>query len=157
MRSFGMFRHSIVILILLTSAPALADTYSIDGEFDGCEFGRLYPLLGGGILECQDFEFFYTYSPRVVADGRRVILIDDKEVDAYLHDGSVIETRISDTFEGCDFDKRYALDNGLIFVCATYSYSYSYRPQVRIFLVEGMRPRVFIRDKEYRGSVYRGG
>src|SRR6266850_4745556 len=44
----------------------------------------------------------------------------------------IAETRVNGEFEGCDFDKRIPLTNGLLFVCSTYSYSYSYRPEVLI-------------------------
>ena len=42
------------------------------------------------------------------------------------------ETQVDGDFEGCDFDKRIPLTNGLVFVCSTYSYSYAYMPDVLI-------------------------
>jgi hypothetical protein len=62
---------------------------------------------------------------------------------------------ISDEFEGCDFNKIYRLDNGLLFECATFSYSYAYRPEVKIFLIEGRNPTVFIDGEEYDGILFR--
>jgi len=76
-------------------------------------------------------------------------------VDGYLHNGSVINTQVSNDFEGCDYDKRYELLNGLIFVCSTYSYSYSYMPEVKIFIIEGRLPVVYIDGEKYDGTLYR--
>lgn len=46
-------------------------------------------------------------------------------------------------FEGADFDKPVALDNGMVFTFSTYSYTYSYRPTAiilaRTFSVEELR------------------
>ncbi|MCF8068299.1 MAG: hypothetical protein K9L30_06915 [Desulfobacterales bacterium] len=39
-------------------------------------------------------------------------------------------TNVSDEFEGADFDKPVALDNGMVFRFNTYNYTYSYRPDV---------------------------
>jgi hypothetical protein len=43
----------------------------------------------------------------------------------FARDGYAVvdETNVSNEFEGCDYDKRYALDNGLVFVCQTYSFT----------------------------------
>ena len=132
-----------------------AGTYQISGAFNGCDHGKLYPIMGGGVLECKEYNYFYEYSPEVRSDGREVITIGDEKVDAYLHNGSVITTQVADEFEGCDFDKRYELLNGLIFVCSTYSYSYSYMPEVKIILVEGWSPVVYIDGEKYDGTLYR--
>lgn len=66
------------------------------------------------------------------------------------------ETSVDGEFEGCDFDKRIPLTNGLVFVCSTYSYSYSYMPDVLI--LEHIRSgdiKVIIDDDEYDGTLYR--
>ena len=68
----------------------------------------------------------------------------------------VEKTRVEGSFEGCDFDKPIPLTNGLIFVCATYSYSYSYRPEVLILKhVRNGDIKVLINNREYRGKLYR--
>ena len=139
----------------LSSPVKAAEEYTIDGTFNGCSHGKLYGLVGGGILECQEYNYFYEYRPRVIASGREVIIIGDEKVSARLHRGSVYETNISDEFEGCDYDKVYRLDNGLIFQCSTYSYSYSYRPEVKILIIDGRSPVVFIDGEEYDGTLYR--
>ena len=36
-------------------------------------------------------------------------------------------------FEGADYDKPVALDNGMIFTFNEYNYTYSYRPEVAVF------------------------
>ena len=44
---------------------------------------------------------------------------------------TVIEiTNVVGAFEGADFDKPVALDNGMVFTFNEYNYSYSYRPDV---------------------------
>jgi len=143
-----------ILAALLLCPPVYGGRYTIDGTFDGCEYGKYYPLVGGGILECREYNYFYEYRPEVIADGREVIVIGDERVAGYIHDGHVIETQINGEFEGCDFDKRYALTNGLIFVCATYSYSYSYMPDVKIIIVEGRTPIIYIDDEQYDGTLY---
>jgi len=66
------------------------------------------------------------------------------------------ETQVDGDFEGCDFDKRIPLTNGLIFVCSTYSYSYAYMPDVYILKhVRSGDIKVIIDDDEYDGQLYR--
>ena len=142
--------------VLLGSAGvSISGTYQIEGEFDGCDYGKLYPISGGGILECREYNYFYEYSPEVRSDGRDVITIGDEKVDAYLHNGSVIETQVSDAFEGCDFDKRIKFLNGLTFVCSTYSYTYSFMPRVKIMIISGRSPEIYIGGKKYSGTLYK--
>ena len=142
------------LLLAIQSDDACADRFQIDGAFDGCEHGKLYALLGGGVLECREYNYFYQYMPEVITDGREVIIIGDERVAGYIHDGSVSETQINGEFEGCDFDRRYMLMNGFTFVCATYSYSYSYMPDVKIISISGRAPIVYIDGEKYDGTVY---
>jgi hypothetical protein len=68
----------------------------------------------------------------------------------------VEETNVDGEFEGCEYDKRIPLSNGLIFVCSEYSYSYSFRPEVLI--LEHVRTgdiKVLIDDEDYDGTLYR--
>lgn len=155
-----MFRWSITFLTYLVvgfyqPTHIFAGTYQIEGEFEGCEYGKLYPIQGGGVLECLEYNYFYEYSPTVRSDGRRVITIGDELLDAYLHDGSVINTQVVDEFEGCEWDKRIDFLNGLTFVCASYSYTYSYMPPVKIILIKDRAPEVYIGGEHYAGAVYR--
>ncbi len=153
----GLFRLWIVagLGVALCNSVQAAEEYTISDEFDGCEHGKLYELDGGGVLECQEYNYFYEYRPRVIASGREVIVIGDEKVSGYLHDGSVYRTNVSDEFEGCDYDKVYKLDNGLLFQCSTYNYHYAYRPEVKIFVIEGRSPVVFIDGDEYDGTLFR--
>ncbi len=132
-----------------------AEEYTISGDFDGCDYGRLYAIDGGGILECQEYIYFYEYRPRVIADGREVLVIGDERVRAHIYNGIVYETNISNDFDGCDFGKIYKLDNGLLFECQTYHYHYSYRPAVEIFVIEDRNPVVFIDGEQYDGTLFR--
>lgn len=71
--------------------------------------------------------------------------------------GAVLRTRVEDTFEGCEYDKRIPLSNGLIFVCRTYHYHYAYRPEVLIMKhVQNGDLKVVIDDDEYAGTLIRG-
>ena len=149
------FLYFIIIITFLSQQQVFAGTYQIDGEFDGCEYGKLYPIMGGGILECMEYNYFYEYSPTIRSDGRQVLTIGGEEVDGYLHDGSVIETQVIDDFEGCDFNKRIEFLNGLVFVCSTYSYTYSFMPNVNIFIVKDRVPQVYIGGTLYSGDLYR--
>ncbi|MFX0201258.1 MAG: hypothetical protein ACFFCW_34505, partial [Candidatus Hodarchaeota archaeon] len=68
----------------------------------------------------------------------------------------IIETQVDGEFEGCEFDKRIPLMNGLIFVCSTYSYSYSYMPEVLILQhIRTGDVKVLIDGEEYNGQLYR--
>ena len=79
--------------------------------------------------------------------------LEDLARDGY---GVVEETTVDGEFEGCDFDKRIPLTNGLSFVCSGYSYSYSYMPEVLILKhVTSGDIKVLIDDEEYDGTLYR--
>lgn len=143
------------IIIVLSYNNTMAARLYIAGEFNGCEYGKLYELMGGGILECREYRYSYYYSPEVRTDGREVITIGNEKINAYIYDGSVIETQVDGEFEGCDFDKRINFTNGLVFVCSNYYYFYSFMPRVKIFIINDRSPQVFINDKEYKGILYR--
>lgn len=144
------------ISLILAAAPAgKAAEYIINGAFEGCEHGKYYGLQGGGLLECREYNYFYEYRPVVVADGISVLSIGGQNIEAVLSNGSVVTTKVVDEFEGCDFDKRYEFDNGLIFVCQSYAYSYAYRPDVQITIPEAGSPIVSIKGKVYRGQLYK--
>ncbi len=42
-----------------------------------------------------------------------------------------------DSFEGCDHDRVIIFDNDRVLKCATYSYTYSYRPTAIVFAKGG--------------------
>ena len=42
-------------------------------------------------------------------------------------------TSIEGEFEGCGYGKKIVLENGSVFSCAEYNYSYSYSPEVIVF------------------------
>jgi hypothetical protein len=143
------------ILFALRNSVEAAEEYTISGAFNGCSYGKLYELEGGGILECREYNYFYEYRPSIIARGRNVIVIGDEKVEAYIHNGSVSDTKISDDFDGCEDGKVYNLDNGLIFQCKTNRYHYAYRPDVKIFFVEGQNPVILIDGETYDGEIFR--
>lgn len=66
------------------------------------------------------------------------------------------ETSVDGDFEGCEFDRRIPLMNGLIFVCQGYSYHYAYSPDVLILRnVRSGDLKVIIDDEEFDGTLYR--
>lgn len=68
----------------------------------------------------------------------------------------VLETEVDGEFEGCDFDKRIPLQNGMVFVCSEYNYTYSYTPEVLILKhVSSGDIKVLIDDEEFEGTVFR--
>jgi hypothetical protein len=61
----------------------------------------------------------------------------------------------SGEFKGCEFGKRIAFYDGLIFACETYSYHYAYGPDVMILKnVRTGSLKVIIDDDEYDGQLY---
>lgn len=79
--------------------------------------------------------------------------LEDLAKDGYA---VIEETQVDGEFEGCDFDRRIKLINGLIFVCQTYSYSYAYMPDVLILKhIRTGDIKVLIDDDEYDGLLYR--
>ena len=74
----------------------------------------------------------------------------------YASNSEMIRTTVDGEWEGCDFEKRYRLMNGLVLKCSTYFYEYAYMPKVEILLVDGRVDAVSINGKYRRGvSVYR--
>jgi hypothetical protein len=147
----------VLILTLLVGFHkySFAGTYKIDGEFNGCDYDKLYPIVGGGILECQEYKYFYVYSPQVRSDGKTVVTIGNKTVKATLHNGSFINTNVSGEFKGCNFNKRIRFQNGLTFVCSEYNYNYDYMPEVKILIISGRTPQVRIGNTVYQGTLYK--
>ena len=61
--------------------------------------------------------------------SRSVVALDADDFSELVGFTIVATTNVTGGFEGADFDKQVALDNGMIFTFSTYSYTYSYRPQ----------------------------
>jgi hypothetical protein len=59
--------------------------------------------------------------------------LDAYELEELVGWSIVASTQVDGAFEGCDFDKKIRLTNGMSLTCRTYSYSYSYRPRVIVF------------------------
>lgn len=59
-------------------------------------------------------------------------------------------------FEGCEYDKVIAFNNGLKFKCSEYSYHYSYNPEVYILKhAQYDSYKVIIDDEEFEGRLGR--
>ncbi|KEC75491.1 hypothetical protein RLPCCGM1_c0868 [Rhizobium leguminosarum bv. phaseoli CCGM1] len=67
-----------------------------------------------------------------------------------------LTTQVNGTYEGCEYGKQIGLMNGLIFVCSTYHYHYSYMPRVLILQqLQTGNIKVIIDDDETSGTLYR--
>jgi hypothetical protein len=53
-----------------------------------------------------------------------------------------------DSFNGCDFDRVIISDNSKALTCATYSYTYSYRPTA-VVLTNGSSFKMVVGDEIY--------
>lgn len=85
---------------------------------------------------------------RTIFVGALCVSQSSSALDAYDFSGLVgftivAATNVRGDFEGADFDKPVALDNGMIFTFSTYSYTYSYRPSAvvmaRIFTIDELQ------------------
>ena len=140
----------ITALTLGFSSVGFAEIYTIENEFDGCEHGKLYPLTNGKYLRCDSYKYFYKYRPKVIADGNRVIAIDEREVRGTIVEGQTLLTNIDGEWEGCNFDV-HKLTNGMYLVCSSYFYEYAYMPSVEILVINGQVEAVFINDEAKDG------
>ncbi|WP_064712086.1 hypothetical protein [Rhizobium bangladeshense] len=67
-----------------------------------------------------------------------------------------LKTQVDGEYEGCDYGKQIGLMNGLIFVCSTYHYHYSYMPRVLILQqLQTGSIKVIIDNDETSGTLYR--
>jgi len=75
-------------LISFNSLPVYAETYQIDGKFNGCDYNKYYPIYGYNVLlKCEEYNYFSEYMPEVRTDGKEVITIGAERVEATLVDG----------------------------------------------------------------------
>ena len=119
--------------------------YVVNEEFDGCKYGKIYPLTNGQYLRCDSDKYFYEYKPKVVTDGGKVIAIAGQEVRGVILDGRIISTQIEGDWEGCNWD-IHKLTNGMYLGCDRYFYEYAFMPRVEIIVIDGLIWRVLIRD-----------
>ena len=140
-----MFQKALVVVLLAwgLSFGAQAEIFTIEDEFDGCEIGKIYPLTNGQYLRCDSYKYFYKYRAKVVADGKKVLAIDERDVRGTILNGMPISTQIDGDWEGCDYDV-HRLTNGMYLVCSTYFYEYAYMPSVEIVVIEGQVETILI-------------
>lgn len=63
---------------------AVAEKTSILGEFNGCEFDKIYKLANGLIFKCAEFNYYYSYNPEVyilehIKNGDYKVVINNNE------------------------------------------------------------------------------
>ena len=141
---------SVALFLLGVPAISLAEIYTIEDEFDGCEHGKIYPLTNGQFMRCDSYKYFYKYRPKVVADGKKVIAIDERDVRGTILDGEKFSTQIDGDWEGCDFDV-HRLTNGMYLVCSSYFYEYAFMPTVEVIVIEGQVEAVLINGESKDG------
>lgn len=135
--------------------PAFAvERATISDEFYGCDYGKVYPLDDGRVLVCDGYSYSYSYRPDVIVLDRGTVLIDGEEYNARVTHGLVLTTHVDGDFEGCEHGKIIPFENGLLFECQEYGYSYAYRADVVITEVDGIIS-VSIDGERYRGTLYR--
>ena len=147
-------RYSVIVFIAFSVTEVVAGTFKIDGPFEGCQIGKLYPLQNRGILECQENFYSLQFSPVVESNGQVVVTIGGNHIDALLHDGVVIRTSINDVFNGCEFGKEIEFTNQMVLVCSEHKYTYTYQPNVVIFLFTNSTPQIFIDNENFAGELY---
>ena len=147
-----MFYKVVMVLGLMFgfSPFSVGEIYTIEDTFDGCEHGKFYPLTNGKYLRCDSYKYFYKYRPKVIADGNRVIAIDEREVRGTIVEGQTLLTNIDGEWEGCNFDV-HKLTNGMYLVCSSYFYQYAYMPSVEILVINGQVEAVLINDEAKDG------
>lgn len=146
---------------------------SIDGKFEGWKGETIFKLTNGQIWQQAEYAYLYHYAyrPEVliykssggyvmkvdgVSDEIRVKLIRGVNISTSrmpIPTSTVIESRISGTFEGWDGDTVFELMNGQIWQQAEYSYyyRYAYMPEVLIFKKgSGYVMRIEGTDREIR-------
>jgi hypothetical protein len=69
---------------------AVVEETQVDGEFEGCEFGKQISLMNGLVFVCQTYSYSYGYMPEVlilqhIRSGDLKVLIDDEEYDGTLY------------------------------------------------------------------------
>jgi hypothetical protein len=68
----------------------------------------------------------------------------------------VEQTTVNGEFNGCEWNRRIPLSNGMVFVCETYLYHYGYMPTVYILSsIRGLPPKVIIDGQHFDGSLWR--
>lgn len=138
---------------LKSSGWTTAYNGTVSDDFNGCDHDLPVPLDGGFIFVCREYNYHYAYRPDFLVlkkGGQTKYVIDDQVFDGDLYRGTATITYVSGEFSGCEHDKVIMLDNGLVFQCRMYSYSYSYRPKVVI-----VGDYVTIGGKRYTGTLYR--
>ncbi|MEJ2060476.1 MAG: hypothetical protein P8Y64_08315 [Gammaproteobacteria bacterium] len=100
----GLIRFSLAFILLAVSSVAIGsdledlarDGYAViektqvDGDFDGCDFGRRIPLMDGLIFVCSGYGYSYAFMPEVlilknINSSDIKILINGDEYDGYLY------------------------------------------------------------------------
>lgn len=65
------------------------DKTSIQGKFEGCEYGQYYKFSNGLTFKCEEYEYMNEYNPDVFIlqnnYGRLKVIIENEEIDGSLY------------------------------------------------------------------------
>lgn len=89
----------------------------------------------------------------LTATGAVALDLEDLARDGF---GVLQITNVDGEFNGCEHNKIIPLTNGLVFICSSYRYSYSYRSEVLIMKsVKTGEIKVMIGGSHYSGQLSR--
>lgn len=126
-------------------------------SFDGCDYGKVYVLSSGLIMTCRTTHLLLSLNPDVEILSNSEVIIDQEHYTVGIESGSVEETCVSGSFNGCEYDKKIELVNERIFKCSTYRFHYAYSPVVQIVTkyYNGIAIKyIIINGDEYAGLLY---
>jgi|HubBroStandDraft_6_1064221.scaffolds.fasta_scaffold129078_1 hypothetical protein len=66
----------------LTNSP-IGET-NIIGTFNGCEYGKVYPLFNGWDMECRTYRYHYSFQPKVQILDNSTAIIDGDEYSVFF-------------------------------------------------------------------------
>lgn len=125
----------------ITTQGQLVVESKIDGDFEGFDDGKLFPLYNGQYWLQKRYKYWYHYSYmariKIHKYQNRFFLTKDgkdKCVEVELIN-NVIKATIVNDFNGWSGDTLFELDNGQIWKqdAYDYDYNYSYRPDAIIY------------------------
>lgn len=113
----------------------------IDGTFTGFNGDALFKLTNGTYWLQAEYKYWYHYAYRpqveLYQEGgvARLRLSGQSQSVAVRQVHDVIESQITDDFNGWDGESEYELTNGQVWkqVRYRYEYKYKYRPRVLIY------------------------
>jgi len=122
-------------------SPAIES--NIDGEFTGWEGETIFKTLNGQIWLQVDYSYHYTYAymPKVtisLAGGGCRMQVEGVQATIAVIQVEAIESRISGTFEGFQYERVYLLRNGQTWQQTSLDISIALRLSPRVIIYRGI-------------------